>query len=63
MTDAELYAINRMEDLIRAVAGCLTSDTLQQVLDDIEDYRSTPIPEDLARFASRMSEQLATLTD
>jgi len=52
-----------MEDLIRALAGCLTSDTLQQVLDDIEVYRSAPIPEDLARFASRMSEQLATLTD
>ena len=63
MSDAERYAINRIEDLTKAIAGCLTPATLRDVIDDIDANTPYPVPEDLARFASRMATQLSTLAD
>ena len=63
MNDAERYAINRIEDLTKAIAGCLTPATLRDVIDDIGANTPYPVPEDLARFASRMATQLSTLAD
>ena len=62
-TDVERYAITRMENLIRGIAGCLTPDTLQHVIDDIDANQYYPVHEDLARFAGRMAVQLASLTE
>ena len=53
----------RMENLIREIAGCLTPDTLQHVIDDIDANQPYPGPEDLALFANRMAVQLASLTE
>jgi len=63
MTDAERYAINRLDNMTKALAGCLTPDTLRQVIDDIDANQPYPVAEDLARFANRMATQLSTLID
>ena len=62
-TYEEQYAVRRLEDMIKAVAGCLSPETLALVIDDIDANTPYPAPEDLALFANRMATQRATLTD
>jgi len=62
MDYAEHYAVNRIASMTKAIAGCLTPDTLRAVIDDIDAGMPHPVPEDLSRFANRLATQLSTLT-
>ena len=61
MNVAERHAKERVENLTKTIAGCLTPMTLQLVIDEIEDNTPEPVPEDLARFVDRMAVQLDSL--
>ena len=57
----ERYAEERIADLTKAIAGCLTPDTLDSLIHDISIDAHDPVPEDLAQFGLRMSKQRDTL--
>ena len=60
MNDAA-YPAKIIENLTRAIAGCLTPDTLEAVARDILDNATYPMSEDLRTFASRMAEERKVL--
>ena len=62
MNDAERYATERIAELTKALAGYLKPTTLQSLIDDIDFYGLTPLPEDLATFGAHMARQLDVLT-
>jgi len=59
--DAERYADDRIADLTRSLAACLTPDTLDSLIHDISVDSPHPIPEDLQQFVFRMTMQRKTL--
>ena len=61
MNQAEQYAAERVEDLTKEIAGCLTPATLTAIIDDIEDNHTTPILVSLKRFAERLTAQRDSL--
>jgi hypothetical protein len=63
MNDAERYARNRLADMTKVLAGCLTPTTLEALVQDVQANVGHPVPEDVATFVSRMIEQRGTLVD
>ena len=59
--DAEHYANQRIADLTKAIAGCLTPDTLDAVGSDITDNATRPVLADLATFGKRLLAQREVL--
>ena len=57
------YAQDRINDLTRAIAGCLTPTTLEALQSDLTDNANHPVSRDFTDFAAAMAKQQATLTE
>ena len=57
----ERYALDRLEDLTRELAACLTPETLAAVVMEIATSYNRPIGVDLMRFANRLADQCKVL--
>ncbi len=61
MLDHNRRSNKRIDELTKAIAGCLTPETLEDVLSDITENAPSPVPADLVEFERRMAVQLETL--
>ena len=62
-SEAERYALDRLANLTRELAACLTPQTLAAVVVEIAASHNRPIGADLKQFANRLDKQWQVLYD
>ena len=62
-SEAERYALDRIANLTRELAACLTPQTLAAVVGEIDENCNRPVGGDLQTFARRLDKQWQVLYD